>query len=60
MKGRGGSRPGSGRPTEDRPGELLRKQVKLDQAAIDILSRLGGGNLSLGIRRAARQLEAAC
>ncbi|QNJ57365.1 hypothetical protein Dolphis_59 [Pseudomonas phage Dolphis] len=58
MSGRGGSRPGSGRKTEDNAGELLRKQVKLDQASIDVLARLGGGNLSLGIRRAARRLAA--
>lgn len=56
---RGGRRPNSGRRTEDNAGALFRKQVKLDQAAIDILSKLGSGNLSLGIRLAARQVEVA-
>ncbi|MNN28451.1 hypothetical protein D3C76_675500 [compost metagenome] len=51
---RGGRRPNSGRKTADNPGELTRRQVVLDQATVDTLTRLGRGNLSLGIREAAR------
>ena len=37
-------------------GHLVRKQVLVDEDAWSILTRIGGGELSLGIREAARRL----
>ncbi len=53
---RGGARPGAGRPTEC--GEpMSRVQVSLDQATVTIMRAFGGGNVSAGIRKAARVIE---
>lgn len=52
---RGGSRQNSGRKTEDNASAVKRRQVTLDQSTIDTLTALGRGNLSLGIREAARR-----
>lgn len=54
--GHGGFRPGSGRRAEDGTCGMVRKNVTLDEASIDRLRTLGGGDLSLGIRRAAATL----
>lgn len=48
--------PGAGVKPDDRVSQLDRKQVRLDPESEAILSRVGGGNLSLGIREAARRL----
>lgn len=57
-KPRGGKRPGAGRKRDPAgssdAGELRRCQVMLDAATIAAHTALGDGNLSLGIRRAAR------
>lgn len=50
---RGGARAGGGVKAADGAQNLIRKNVTLDQASIDALRVLGGGDLSLGIRRAA-------
>ena len=50
--------PGAGRKPLDESeisGELERKQVRLDRESIEILTRIGRGELSLGIREAARR-----
>lgn len=54
--GRGGARAGAGRVTADGAQGVIRKNVTLDQVSIDKLRTLGGGDLSLGIRRAAANL----
>ena len=41
---------------DDGVSPLDRKQVRLDPESEAILSKIGGGNLSLGIREAARRL----
>lgn len=49
----GGKRKGAGKPALfDVP--MVRKNVMLDRATIAKLIQLGGGNLSEGIRKAAR------
>lgn len=47
---------GPGRPTEVE-GRVVKKYVTLDPATIKTLEKLGRGNLSAGIREAARQLR---
>ncbi len=50
---RGGARPGAGRPTEC--GEpMSRVQVSLDPSTVTFMRDFGGGNVSAGIRKAAR------
>lgn len=53
---RGGARQGGGVKPADGAQGVLRKNVTLDQASIDALRKLGGGDLSLGIRLAAAKL----
>lgn len=54
--GRGGAREGAGRPTE--LGEpMSRVQVTLDGRTVETLRRFGQGNVSAGIREAARMIE---
>jgi len=53
----GGAGRGQGRRADDGATELQRKQVKLDQQTIDAMTDIGDGNLSLGIREAARRLS---
>jgi hypothetical protein len=53
---RGGSRAGAGRKTADGATGMTRVNVMLDAASIEKLRALGGGNLSVGIRTAARRL----
>ncbi len=50
MSTHGGDRPGAGRPTV---GEL-RINVRLDRATVERLRAIGDGNVSEGIRRAAK------
>ena len=54
--GHGGARRGGGRQTADGAQGVIRKNVTLDVGSIDKLRALGGGDLSLGIRRAAAKL----
>jgi hypothetical protein len=52
-KNHGGARPGAGAKAQfDKPME--RKQVMLDQRTVEDATRLGGGNLSAGLREAVR------
>ena len=53
---RGGARQGGGVKPADGAQGVIRKNVTLDQASIDALRTLGGGDLSLGIRLAAAKL----
>lgn len=53
-KGRGGPGRGQGRRSLDGAPGLRRVNVMLDSVTVDVLRRIGGGELSLGIRRAAR------
>ena len=48
--------PGAGRPVDDCVEETVRRQVMLDQETLTILKQIGGGQLSLGAREAARRL----
>lgn len=48
--------PGAGVKADDGVTDLERKQVRLDASTEALLSKVGGGNLSLGIREAARRL----
>lgn len=50
---RGGAGRGQGRKAKDATGPLERKNVSLDKQSIETLRRLGEGDLSVGIRRAA-------
>lgn len=50
--------PGGGLKAVDGAMDLARKQVRMDAHTESILSAIGGGNLSLGIREAARRLVA--
>ena len=54
---RGGAGMGQGRVADDGATNLERKQVRLDPETIDTLTTLGGGNLSLGIRKAAHVIK---
>ncbi len=47
---------GGGPRADDGLKRLTRKQVMLDAETIRILSRVGGGNLSLGVREARRRI----
>ena len=53
--GRGGSRPGAGRPPSPNPLRTL--SVRLTPAQIDRLRELGDGNASAGIRRLLASVE---
>lgn len=48
--------PGAGVKADDGVTATERKQVRLDAETEAVLARVGGGNLSLGIREAARRL----
>jgi hypothetical protein len=48
--------PGAGVKADDGAKPLDRKQVRIDPATDALLSSIGSGNLSLGIREAARRL----
>jgi hypothetical protein len=53
---RGGPREGAGRkPLGEEP--MMRHQVMLDAKTVDKLKALGGGNLSEGIRLAAKRIR---
>lgn len=57
-KRRGGARKGSGIKAAD--GTVTqRHQLRLDAATVEVFARLGGGNVSLGAREAARLAAAA-
>lgn len=51
---RGGTRPRSGKKTELYGQPTRRVQVTLDERTLELLAVLGGGNVSKGIRVAAR------
>jgi hypothetical protein len=56
-KSHGGERENAGRPTEaDTPTSRI--NVTLDEKTAEILRGIGGGNLSAGIREAARRISA--
>lgn len=48
--------PGAGVKADDGATQLARKQVRIDPETDALLSKVGAGNLSLGIREAARRL----
>lgn len=48
--------PGAGRPVGDGVENTARHQVMLDEDSETILKQIGGGQLSLGVREAARRL----
>lgn len=48
---------GAGVKPDDGVSPLARKQIRLDPDSEAILWKIGGGNLSLGIREAARRLD---
>jgi hypothetical protein len=48
----GGKRQGAGRPTEDDAQGLKRVIVMLNDHHVQAAKKIGGGNVSLGIRRA--------
>lgn len=49
----GGARQGAGAKSQfEKP--MARKQVMLDDTTVDAATRLGGGNLSAGLREAVR------
>lgn len=48
--------PGAGVKADDGVTATERKQVRLDAESEAVLAKVGGGNLSLGIREAARRL----
>ena len=50
---RGGARKGAGRRPKDGAIGLKRVLITIDQSSVLTLRTLGGGDLSLGIRRAA-------
>ena len=57
---RGGKRLGAGRKRDPlspsaSPGDLVRCNVMIDAATAATMRAIGDGNLSLGIRRAAKQ-----
>lgn len=54
---RGGARKGTGpKPGTTDGGALMPKTVKLDETSIQILTAYGNGQLSEGIRKAARRV----
>lgn len=55
----GGTRPNAGRKAPYTHGKTLRYTVTLDQASAIKLAAFGGGNLSVGIRKAAAQIKQA-
>lgn len=48
--------PGAGVKAEDGCAPLERKQIRIDPESEAILAKIGKGNLSLGIREAARRV----
>lgn len=48
---------GAGVKPEDGVQPLDRKQIRIDRASEIVLTEIGGGNLSLGIRESARRLK---
>jgi hypothetical protein len=56
-KPRGGTGRGQGRPTTAGTGATSPRQVTLDDGTVSTLRALGDGNLSAGIREAARRLR---
>lgn len=53
---RGGAGRGQGLKPADGAVGLRRRLISIDDASAEALTRLGDGNLSLGIRRAAKLL----
>ncbi len=53
----GGLRPGAGRKAPDSLGPVKRKTTTLDDATVTTMQANGDGDLSRGIRRAARTIE---
>ena len=49
--------PGAGKPTTDGVTKVERRNVMIDPPGLEVLEKIGGGNLSLGVREAARRLK---
>ena len=49
--------PGAGKPTTDGVTVVERRNVMIDPPGLEVLEKIGGGNLSLGVRAAARRLK---
>ncbi len=49
--------PGAGKPTADGVTEVQRRNVMIDLPSLEVLEKIGGGILSLGVREAARRLK---
>lgn len=49
--------PGAGKPTTDGVTVVERRNVMIDPPGLEVLEKIGGGNLSLGVREAARRLK---
>lgn len=52
--GHGGHREGAGRKAEDEADGVARYNVSLDAPTVKKAKKLGGGNLSLGLRKAVK------
>lgn len=48
--------PGAGIKAKDGAKDVERRQVMVDPDSLAVLEKIGGGNLSLGVREAARRL----
>lgn len=49
--------PGAGVKAADGVTDVERRNVMIDQLGLEIFEMIGGGNLSLGVREAARRLQ---
>lgn len=56
-EGRGGAGRGQGVKSADGATGLKRRNISIDDASADILRQFGGGDLSVGIRRAAAHIK---
>lgn len=54
--GRGGRREGAGRKSLDGLDVVAVVTARLDQASLDLVEELGGGSLTVGIRKACHEL----
>lgn len=48
--------PGAGVKAADGAAQVERRNVMIDPVSVRVLEKIGGGNLSLGVREAARRL----
>ena len=56
LTGRGGAGRGQGVKSADGATGLKRRNISIDDASADVLREYGGGDLSVGIRRAAKRV----